>query len=109
MMSTLTNFWKIAKGFLDGKYRKVRHHCVPKVPYTDYSGRDEVELTLDHFKTKSITSTDDGSRHYQALRISPLRILRLFGYGGDEPPRRRKLFAIPTPILQLSPYNKTTY
>jgi hypothetical protein len=26
MMSTLPNFWKIAKGFLDGKYRKVRRH-----------------------------------------------------------------------------------
>ena len=23
MMSTLPNFWKVAKGFLDGKYRKV--------------------------------------------------------------------------------------
>lgn len=31
MMSTLPNFWKIAKGFLDGKYRKVRRHCYSKV------------------------------------------------------------------------------
>jgi exocyst complex component 2 len=26
MMSALPNFWKIAKGFLDGKYRRVRCH-----------------------------------------------------------------------------------
>jgi len=37
MMSTLPNFWKIAKGFLDGKYRKVRRHYSPKVRSTDYS------------------------------------------------------------------------
>jgi exocyst complex component 2 len=36
MMSTLPNFWKIAKGFLDGKYRKVRFHCFPDVRFTDY-------------------------------------------------------------------------
>jgi esterase/lipase superfamily enzyme len=36
MMSTLPNFWKIAKGFLDGKYRKVRFHCFLKVRSTDY-------------------------------------------------------------------------
>lgn len=36
MMSTLPNFWKIAKGFLGGKYKKVRFHCFPKVRSTDY-------------------------------------------------------------------------
>jgi exocyst complex component 2 len=37
MMSTLPNFWKIAKGFLEGKYRKVRRHCYSEVRSTDYS------------------------------------------------------------------------
>ena len=37
MMSTLPNFWKIAKGFLEGKYRKVRRHCVSKVQSTYHS------------------------------------------------------------------------
>ena len=37
MMSSLPNFWKIAKGFLDGKYKKVRFHCSPKVQYTNQS------------------------------------------------------------------------
>jgi hypothetical protein len=36
MMSTLPNFWKIAKGFLDGKYKKVRFHFFPKVQSTDH-------------------------------------------------------------------------
>lgn len=36
MMSTLPNFWKIAKGFLDGKYRKVRFHCFSNVRSSDH-------------------------------------------------------------------------
>ena len=36
MMSSLPNFWKIAKGFLDGKYRKVRRHYFSKVRSIDY-------------------------------------------------------------------------
>jgi exocyst complex component 2 len=36
MMSTLPNFWKIAKGFLGGKYKKVRFHCFLRVRSTDY-------------------------------------------------------------------------
>ena len=94
MMSTLPNFWKIAKGFLGGKYKKVRFHCFPRSTVYQLPDRGDIEPAHGRFTTKSISSSDHGSRYHQALRIPPFRILRLFGYGSDDAARRRKLYAI---------------
>jgi Exocyst complex component Sec5 len=79
MMSTLPNFWKIAKGFLDGKYRKVRFHCFPKVWSTDTrpwrhrthprSFHDEVHLKFGLWLTRLSSFTYLSSLNSSSFRI----------------------------------------
>jgi hypothetical protein len=79
MMSTLPNFWKIAKGFLDGKYRKVRFHCCPKVWSTDTrpwrhrthprSFHDEVHLKFGLWLTRLSSFTYLSSLNSSSFRI----------------------------------------
>ena len=70
-MTALPNFWKIAKGFLDGKYRKVRRFLTPKASlYRSLFHRDIVRLP-DEFAAESVTGSDDGTRYCQTLRVPP--------------------------------------
>jgi len=55
MMSALPNFWKIARGFLDGKYRKVRYHRFSKHYRSHEYPFYEIEHFPQCFTTESIT------------------------------------------------------
>ena len=84
MMTALPNFWKIAKGFLDGKYRKVRYFLTSEAFRYRSLCHGDIDRLPDKFAAESIAGSDDGTRYRQTLRVSPVRVLCLLGHGGDD-------------------------
>jgi hypothetical protein len=79
MLSTIPNFWKIAKGYMDGKYKKVNQLFVfvdislTCMYYLDWSPT---------FQKKSLAMSDNDLRHGSAIHSPVIRILFAFRYGG---------------------------
>jgi hypothetical protein len=77
MLSTLPNFWKIAKNFMDGKYKKVPRCCpFHYLFYTNY----RTVWCSDWVAPQPFTMSDYGTGYRETIHLLDLRILQVVGY-----------------------------
>ncbi|TFY51780.1 hypothetical protein EVG20_g10840, partial [Dentipellis fragilis] len=84
MMTALPNFWRIAKGFFEGRFKKAGPRLpTPLKPVSPLLRADVPRLQL---AAQPLPSAHNGARHRKALHHSPLTILHAVRHGGDDAP-----------------------
>ncbi len=80
MLTSLPNFWRISKSFMEGRYKKV----LSVLPPPDSANRPRTERGQ-LVSTESFAVPYHGARYHQALHRSPVRILHVFRHGSHVP------------------------
>lgn len=81
LLQTLPSFWKVAKGYMEGKYQKVSSlPTVPAAVLRSLTGLDPTEERQRHRQrpTKPDTVQSDDSGYPDPLRHPPLPVLHPF-------------------------------